>query len=170
MIPPGPSVAVAGLMLMGASVKLAVPRVAVVTASEAVTTTVCWDTMLFGAVYSPLVLMLPSAGLSFQVTLPPEGRFATTNCRVSEGARGALVAGVTTGVAGAGDGLDGPLLGGREGTGAGDGGPGNVFGGPATVVISGSSKMVALALLVGSAALVAEIVTNVSTLTGLTAE
>src|ERR1700733_9292164 len=96
LIPPGASVAVAGLTLVGASVKLAVPRVAVVAAFEAVTTTVCWDTMLLGAVYSLLVLMLPSAGLRFQVTLAPEGRFDTANCRVSEGARVALVAGVTT--------------------------------------------------------------------------
>jgi len=103
-------------MLVGASVKFALPRTAWVVAFEAVSTTVCWDAMLFGAVNSPLLLTLPSAGLSVQVTVTAEGRFSTANCRVFEGANIAvagltLVAGLkllvvaATGAAGAGDGL-----------------------------------------------------------------
>lgn len=214
---------------MGASVKLAVPRAASVLAFKAVTATVCWDAMLLGAVYNPLLLMLPSAGLSFHVTLRPEGRSSTANCCVFEAAIVAvagltLVVGAEAGSAGAGTGLGDPVeLWGAEGSGAGAGlsdpaegvgaggsgvgdglsdpaegsgagvpelgnglpdpgegsgaegsGTGDVPDDPVTVplllpVIGGSNKTVALAVLVGSALLVAEIVTRVSELTGLRA-
>jgi hypothetical protein len=50
LVPPGATVAVAGVTLIGSSVKLAVPRMACVTAFDAVTAIVCSDSMLFGAV------------------------------------------------------------------------------------------------------------------------
>jgi hypothetical protein len=222
-------------MLVGASVKLALPRTACVVAFEAVTTTLCWDAMLFGAVNSPLLLTLPSAGLSVQLMLTAEGRFSTTNCTVFEapiiavagltlaagfklllvaaagavgaedgltdavegsgvgesgaggsgagdgltdpvegsgaGGSGAVdgltdpVEGWRVGARGAGDGLTDPVEGsGVEETGAGDG-----LTEPIAVPIVDCSKTVALAILVGSATLVAEIVTKVSALTKLAA-
>ena len=49
-----------------------------------------------GAVYRPLVEMLPTAELMDQVTPSPDGRFTTENCLVVEGATVA-VAGLTLG-------------------------------------------------------------------------
>jgi hypothetical protein len=69
-----------------------------------------------------------------------------------------------------GDGLTDPVVGGAGESGADDEPDCPVTGGAALPpVIGGSSKMVALAVLVGSATLVAEIVTNVSALTVLRA-
>jgi hypothetical protein len=78
--------------------------------------------------------MLPTGGLSDQVTLVLKGRLRTENCCVPEGATDAVV-GLT-------------LVAVELGGGVGVGGP---------------IKMVALAALTGSAKLVAEIVTRVST-------
>jgi hypothetical protein len=195
-------------MLVGANVKFALPRMAWVVAFEAVITTVCWVVMLVGAVNRPLLLTLPTAGLSVQVTLTAEGRFTTANCSVFEAANIA-VAGVTlvagfkplvvaaTEAAGVGDGLTEAVEGSEvgdngdgagltdpeEGWGAGESGAGDgltdpVEGSgveesgagltePIAVLSVGCSKTVALAILVGSAMLVAEIVTKVSALTWL---
>jgi hypothetical protein len=193
LVPPGATVAVAGLTLGGdageaVSVKVAVPRTACVVASEAVSITVCWDAMLIGAVYSPLAVMLPSAGLSVHMTLDPEGRYSTENCWVLEGTTVAVVGftqvggltltvGAGAGATGMGDGLDSlegdeggseaPLEGSGAGiTGAGDGLNDPLDGKGTPTVIAGSSKIIALAVLVASATLVAEIVTKVSAPTG----
>jgi hypothetical protein len=79
-------------------VKLAVPSTDCVEEFVAVTVRACCEETLLGAVYKPLEVMLPFAGLTAQVTLTPEGKLLTENCCVPEGATVA-VPGLTLGVA-----------------------------------------------------------------------
>ena len=151
-VPKGATVAVAGLTLdtgEACRVRLALPRIILVKELTAVTVIVPWVGTLFGAVNKPLDEMLPSKGLTDQVTALSKGTFRTENCWIPEGATVA-VAGLT---------LDPELEGGWDPT---VGAPGLVREGP--------TKMLALADLVGSAMLVAEIVTRVSAFIELGAE
>jgi hypothetical protein len=93
--------------------------------------------------------MLPTGGLSDHVTLVSKGTFVTENCWVPEGATLAF-AGVTLVVVGLTGGEDPPV--GDEG------------------VTTGPTKTVTLTDLLGSATLVAEIVTSWSTATERGAE
>ncbi len=75
-MPEGATVAVAGLTLGEAcTVKLAVPRIEFVEEFVAVTVMVVCTATLLGAVNRPLAEMLPTAGLTDQVSAAPEGRF-----------------------------------------------------------------------------------------------
>jgi len=77
-VPEGATVAVAGLTLgvgEACTVRLAVPMTASVDEFIAVIVRVCWDWTFIGAVYRPLVEMLPEGGLTDQVMLTPKGRF-----------------------------------------------------------------------------------------------
>jgi hypothetical protein len=152
-VPEGATVVVAGLTLVAGEAcrfKEALPKLTWVEALEAVTVIVSAVGTLFGAVYKPLVEMLPTGGLSDQATLVSKGTFVTENCWVPEGATPTfagvtLVVGVLTG------GEDPPV-------------------GDEVVVGAGPTKMVALTDLVGSSTLVAEIVTSLSIATERGAE
>ncbi len=75
-MPEGATVDVPGLTLGEACrVKLAVPRIEFVEEFVAVTVMVVCAATLLGAVNRPLAEMLPTAGLTDQVSAAPEGRF-----------------------------------------------------------------------------------------------
>jgi hypothetical protein len=146
-VPEAASVAVAGLTLVAGDAcrfTEALPKATRVEELMAVTVMISAVGTLFGAVYKPLVEMLPTTGLSVQATLVPKGTFRTENCWVPEGATLAL-AGLTLLAVG--------LTGGEVPPPVGD-----------EFVMAGPTKMVALTDLVASATLVAKIVTRVSAL------
>ena len=77
---PGLMFSLAALLFAGGACASAggdvhVPTTASVDEFIAVIVRVCWDGTFIGAVYRPLVEMLPEGGLTDQVMLTPKGRF-----------------------------------------------------------------------------------------------